>query len=326
MGKEYQGVWVFAEHRDRQLSRISLELLANGRLIADELGMELAAVLLGNDVKVSATELICYGADRVYLVQSRLLSRYQTSSCCGVMKQLILEHKPEIVLFGATALGRDLAPRLACALNIGLSAHCIDLKVDKPTRQLLQICPFFDFMVNIVSDTKPQMATVQPGIVKPLLKDGSRKGEVTEVSLEVPPPDVEVISVDKVEDKGAKIGEAEVVIGVGRGVKDLRPVQELAAVLGAEIGGTSPAVDEEMIPESCLIGQTGVAISPKLYIACGISGASQHTAGVRGSEIIVAINNDEGAPIFKIADYGIIGDVEKIVPSLTRYLKGGSIT
>lgn len=322
MSQEYRGVWIFAEQREGELHKISLELLAIGRRLADELGVELATVLLGDIVEPLAQELICYGADKVYLVESPLLSRYQTASYCSAMKELTLRYKPEILLFGRTDIGKDLAPRIACALNIGLTAHCVDLKVERSTRQLGQISPFFDFMATMGSNTKPQLAVVHKGIAKSLPRDKTKKGEVIKVNPQISPPDVEIVSVEKLQrEKGAKLEEAERVVGVGRGVKDPALAHKLAEVLNAMLGGSTAAVDEGIIPEGQLIGQSGVTIRPKLYLACGISGASQHILGIQESEIIVAVNQNKNAPIFKTADYGIVGDVQQIAPHLIEYLQ-----
>lgn len=322
MSQEYRGVWIFAEQQEGELSKTSSELLASGRRLANELEVELAAVLLGDNVGSLPQELIWYGADRVYLVESPLLKQYLTTPYCSAMKELILKYKPEILLFARTALGKDLAPRIACALKLGLTAHCLGLKVDRSTRQLQRVSPFFDFMAVLGSGSRPQMGMVHPGIVKPLPKDETRKGEVLTVSPQILPPDVELISTEKLEkEKGPKLEEADRIVGVGRGVKDFQLARELADELGAMIGGTLAAVDDGMISESHLIGVTGVTVKPKLYIACGISGTSHHAIGMQESDVIVAINQDRKAPIFKVADYGIVGDAQTIVPLLTQYLK-----
>ena len=322
MSQEHRGVWIFAEQQRGRLSRVGPELLVSGRRLADELEAELAAVLLGDGVGSSAQELIWHGADRVYLVESPLLRQYLTAPYCSAMKELIFEHKPEVLLFGTTAIAKDLAPRIACALNIGLTAHCVDLKVDKSTRQLQQICPYFDYMAINNCDTRPQMAMVHPGIARPSPRDEARKGEVVRVSPQISPPDIELIGTEELRgENGPKLEEADRIVGVGRGVKDFRLVQELADELGAMIGGTQALVDDGLISESQLIGVTGITVAPKLYVACGISGASQHTIGMQESEVVVAVNTDRNAPIFKIADFGIVGDVQTIIPLLTRYLE-----
>ncbi|MEW6034167.1 MAG: electron transfer flavoprotein subunit alpha/FixB family protein [Chloroflexota bacterium] len=322
--ENYLGVWTFAEQRDGRLSEVSLELLSWGRRIASQLQTDVSTVLLGHGVGALAAELFQFGANRVYLVDSPTLSRYQTKPYSAVVGHLVSEYHPEVFLFGATALSRDLAPRVACALNIGLSAHCVDLKVDVSTRQLLQVCPFFDWIVTIVSETRPQMATVLPGSARPLPRDDSHAGEVVRVVMDVPPPDVRVLGVESVPGEGeSRLEEAEAVVGVGRGVEDGGVVRELAKILGAEVGGTMPAVDAGLVPESRMIGQTGKVVRPKLYLACGISGANQHTVGMQDSGFIVSINKDERAPIFRVSDIGIVGDVGEVVPALVRALSSG---
>jgi len=314
-------VWIFAEQKKEQLASISLELSGIGRQLADELEVDLAALLVGSGVEPLARELIFRGADKVYLVEDPALRRYQASTYQKVIEDLIVRYNPEIVLFGATTIGRALAPRLACALDTGLSAHCVDLKVDKSKRQLVQVCPFFDHMVTIVCDSRPQMATIQLGVMPTLPRDDSRKGEIIRVDPEIGPPDVEILSVEPVKQEASGIEEAEVIVAVGRGVKDFPLLQELARLLGAVVGATMPVVDAGILPESYMIGQTGKIVKPKLYIGCGISGAGQHIVGMQNSEVIVAINKDETAPIFEVADYGIVGDLHKIVPALIAALK-----
>lgn len=318
---DHLGVWTFAEQRNGRLSEVSLELLSWGHRIGSQLRTDVSAVLLGHGVETMAGELLQFGADRVYIVDSPSLDRYQTAPYSAVVGHLVSKYKPEVFLFGATALGRDLAPRVACALSIGLSAHCVDLKIDASVRRLLQVCPFFDWMVTIVSDSRPQMATVQPGSARPLPRDGSRSGEVVRVLMDIPPPDVRVLAVEPIaEEEESRLEEAEVVVGVGRGVKDIGVVHQLAKALGAEVGGTMPAVDAGLVPESRMIGQTGRVVRPKLYLACGISGANQHTVGMQDSGFIVSINKDERAPIFRVSDVGMVGDVGEVVRALVQAL------
>ena len=320
--KEHKGVWTLIEHKAGELAKVSLELLGVGRYVADELGTELAGILLGEGVSPLGEEAISYGADKVYLIEAPELKRYETLLYCPILKELILKHAPEVVLFGGTPLGSDLAPRLACALKAGLSAHCVELRVDKAKRQLIQICPFFNYMASIVSETRPQMAMIQPGVMPPPPQDPSRKGKV--IKLEPPRyigAGTTLISIEKVEGEETGLEEAEIVVGVGRGVKKFELAQELAQTLGGALGATMPVVDAGFLPESRMIGQTGKKVKPKLYIACGISGAGQHVVGMQDSEVIVAINKDENAPIFKVADYGILGDVHEVLPALTSLLR-----
>ncbi|MEW6615845.1 MAG: electron transfer flavoprotein subunit alpha/FixB family protein [Thermodesulfobacteriota bacterium] len=320
---QYRGVLVFAERKDSQVIKGSLELLSLGRGLADELQVELSALLVGDRLGSIPEELIYYGADVVYVIENPILERYTTSPYHSIVCDLIRKNKPEIVLFSATHLGMDLAPRVACELKTGLSAHCVDLKMDKENRQLLQICPYFDYMATIVTDTRPQMATVQPGIASLPKRDDSRHGKTVMVEFEIEPGDVKVVEVEVKKEEGTeKIEEADIIIAVGRGLKDMRLAEELASALGGTIGATQPVTDAGLLPESRMIGQTGKMVQPKLYIACGISGAGQHIVGMQNSGTIVAINTDEKAPIFKVADYGIVGDVTKVIPALIDSLKG----
>ena len=319
----YRGVWVFAERKDSQVIKGSLELLSLGRGIADELQVDLSVLLLGDRLGSIPEELIYYGADVVYVAENPTLERYTTSPYHRIVCDLIRKDKPEIVLFSATDIGMDLAPRVACELKTGLSAHCVDLKMDKENRQLLQICPYFDYMATIVTDTRPQMATVQPGITSPPRRDDSMQGKTVRVEFKIEPGDIKIVEVEaRKEDDAEKIEEADVIVAVGRGLKDMGLAEELASALGGTLGATQPITDAGMLPQSRMIGQTGKIVQPKLYIACGISGAGQHIVGMQNSGTIVAINTDEKAPIFKVADYGIVGDISKVIPALIDSLKG----
>ena len=321
--EQYRGVLVFAERKDNHVIKGSLELFSLGRGLADELQVELSVLLVGDRLGSIPEELIYYGADVVYVVENPVLERYTTSPYHRIVCDLIRENKPEIVLFSATHLGMDLAPRVACELKTGLSAHCVDLKMDKENRQLLQICPYFDYMATIVTDTRPQMATVQPGIALLPKRDDSRQGRIVNTDFKITAGDVKVLEVEvKKEESTEKIEEADVIVAVGRGLKDMRLAEELASTLGGTLGATQPITDAGLLPESRMIGQTGKMVQPKLYIACGISGAGQHVVGMQNSGTIVAINIDEKAPIFKVADYGIVGDAAKVIPTLIESLKG----
>ena len=318
---QYRGVWVFTEHRENQITKGSLELLSLGRRLANELQVGLSALLIGDRMGALPEELICYGADVAYLVENPAFKRYTTHPYHRVVCDLIRENKPEIVLFNCTDIGMDLAPRVACELKTGLSAHCVDLKVDRNKRQLLQICPYFDYMATIVTDTRPQMATVQSGIVPIPERDDTRQGKTVRVKFEMDLGDVKIVAVEAREEEDTeRIEDAEVIVAVGRGVKDLQPVRKLTSIIKGVLGATQPVTDAGLLPPWRMIGQTGKAVQPKLYIACGISGAGQHIVGMQNSGTIVAINTDEKAPIFKVADYGIVGDVSKIIPVLISFL------
>ncbi|NWG04474.1 MAG: electron transfer flavoprotein subunit alpha/FixB family protein [Syntrophaceae bacterium] len=318
---QYRGVWVFVEHKGSQIEKCSLELLSLGRNLASELQVDLSTLVIGNLMGRLSEELMYYGVDVVYVVENPVLERYTTSPYHKITCDLIKEYRPEIVLFSSTPIGMDLAPRVACELKTGLVAHCVDLKIDKGKRQLLQICPYGDYMATMITTVKPQMVTVQPGVT-PLPPRGEfKQGQTVQIEREIDIGNIKIIEVVKPEkaDMG-KIEESDVIIAIGRGVKNMSLAEKLAECLGGILGATQPIVDAGLLPESRMIGQTGKAVRPKVYIACGISGAGQHIVGMKNSGLIVAINTDEKAPIFKVADYGIIGDVSKVIPALIAAL------
>ena len=327
-GDTHESVWTFAEQRHGKLMDSSLEILSGGRKIADRLKTELAAVLLGRSMENLAKELIAYGADKVYLADNSLFSFYQSEAYSTMLANLIRQYTPEILLFSATALGRDLAPRVAAKVKTGLTADCVELDVNEQ-RQLLQIVPAFggNVMATIVCPKhKPQMATVRPGVMKSLDRDESRRGEITKVNTSIRKEDMKIKIVEVVTEKPRvlPIEGADVVVAGGWGVgsaENWKLVEELAEVIGGAVGATRPAVDEQWALEDQMIGVGGKTVRPKLYIGAGISGALQHTVGIQDSKIIVAINNDPNAPIFEGADFGIIGDLRKIIPCLVDEIK-----
>lgn len=327
--KDYKGVWVFAEQVDGELRNVTLELLAKGRELADKLGESLCAVLLGHNVGNLTDTLAALGADVIYVSDQELLGHYNTDGYTDVISALILTEKPNILLFGATGNGRDLAPRIAARLQLGLTADCTGLSIDDK-RQLIQTRPAFggNIMASILSPyTRPQMATVRPNVFKPLTPDSSRKVEVREVDIKVVKAAIRtkiVESVSEVEEGALKVDEAEMVVSCGRGIKapeNIDIVAELAKALNAALGGSRPIIDAGWMKHHQQVGQSGRTIAPKLYIACGISGAIQHLVGMRTSDAIIAINSNPEAPIFTVADYGIIGDLFKIVPALIEEIK-----
>ena len=323
-----ESVWIFAEQRHGRLMDPSLEILGGGRKIADKLETKLAAVLFGHDVENLAKELIAYGADRVYVADSGLPSFYQSEAYSTTLADLIRQHNPEILLFSATAVGRDLAPRVAAKVKTGLTADCVKLDVNEQ-RQLLQIVPAFggNVMATVVCPKhKPQMATVRPGVMKSLDRDESRHGEITQVSTSLKEEDmkIKIVEVAVEKPKVLPIEGADVVVAGGWGVgsaENWKLIEELAEALGGAVGATRPAVDEEWALEDQMIGVGGKTVRPKLYIGAGVSGALQHTVGIQDSKVIVAINKDPNAPIFKAADFGIIGDLREIIPCLVKEIK-----
>ncbi len=327
--KDYKGVWVWAEHIDGQLRNVALELLGKGRELADKLGEPLGAVLLGHNVGKLPEVLIQHGADIVYVSDQELLAHYTTEAYTDVIAALIVTEKPNILLYGATANGRDLGPRIAARLILGLTADCTGLEIDDK-RQLVQTRPAFggNIMASILSPyTRPQMATVRPNVFKAPDPDTSRTGEIKNVDIKVNKAAVRtkiVETIIEIEEGALKVDEAEMVVTCGRGIKDPKNIEivaELANELNAALGGSRPIVDQGWMKHHQQVGQSGRTIAPKLYIACGISGAIQHLVGMRTSDIIVAINNDPDAPIHTVSDVSIIGDLFKVVPALVKELK-----
>lgn len=327
--EDYKGVWVFAEQRIGKLSRVSLQILAPATELAKDLGVEVTAVLLGHNVQGLCRDLIAHGADRVLLADHPLLERYQTSTYAKVIHSLIVERKPEIVLYGATHIGRDLAPRISRRLGTGLTADCTGLKIEKEGRNLLQIRPAFGG--NIIAticckEHRPQMATIRPGVMKALPRDESRELIVEKPKIDIEEKDemVHVLEVLKERKGKVRIEDAKILVSGGRGVggpEGFSVLRGLADVLGGEVSGSRAAIDSGWLPPDRQVGQTGKTVRPDLYIACGISGAVQHRAGMQSSKCIVAINKDPDAEIFRIAHYGIVGDLFEVIPQMIKVLK-----
>ncbi len=324
----YSGVWVFAEQRDGKLKSVSHELLSEGRKLADKLGTELSAVCLGHNVE-GVEQLISYGADKVYLADDAALADHQEDYYTGVLVDLIRKHKPEILIAGATAMGRSFIPRVAVLIHTGLTADCTGLDIDPESKLLLQTRPTFggNVMATITCQARrPQMATVRPHVFKRAAPDEQRQGEIIKVDFVKESVTSRTKLLDFIEDlsEKVKIDDAEIIVSGGRGLGDpdnFRIIKELADALGAAVGSSRPPVDDSWIPYSHQVGQTGKTVCPKLYVACGISGAVQHLAGMQTAEVIVAINEDPNAPIFEVATYGIVGDLFEVVPMLTAKLK-----
>ncbi|BDR76594.1 electron transfer flavoprotein subunit alpha/FixB family protein [Clostridium tetani] len=326
---DYKGVWVFAEQRDGELQKVSLELLGKGREIADKLGVELTALLLGNKIDSIAEELVAYGADKVIYAQNPLLSHYTTDGYTKVICDLVAEEKPEIILVGATYIGRDLGPRVAARLRTGLTADCTALDVEEGTNNLLMTRPAFggNLMATIVcGEHRPQMSTVRPGVFEKLKKDVAKKGEIKKIEAKLEMSDIrtKVEDVVKITKNVMDIGEAEFLVAGGRGIgskENFKMLEELAELLGGNVAGSRAAIDNGWIDKDYQVGQTGKTVRPMVYIAVGISGAIQHLAGMQDSDYIIAINKDESAPIMQIADLGLVGDYNKIIPELIAKLK-----
>ena len=328
IGDSHRGVWVFAEQRHSQLKSVVYELLSKGRKLADTLDTELCAVCLGHNIS-GVEELFAYGSDKVYLVDNPALADLKEDLYARQLVELIQEYRPEIVIAGATPYGRSLIPRVAAILKTGLTADCTGLEIDPDRRLLLQTRPTFggNIMATIICQTKrPQMATVRPRVFKKEAPDKRRKGQIIKVNLDSEGITSRTKLLDFIEDitEAVKLEEADIIVSGGRGLgkaENFQLLEELADVLGAALGSSRPPVDDGWIPYSHQVGQTGKTVCPKLYVACGISGAVQHLAGMQTSDNIVAINDDPNAPIFQVATYGIVGDLFQVVPMLIEKLK-----
>lgn len=322
-------VYVFAEQRDGELQKVGIELVGKARELADDLGQQVAAVLLGSGVKDKAQELIACGADKVVVVDDVMLEEYVTEPYTKALTAVINAKDPEIVLYGASSIGRDLAPRVSARIHTGLTADCTALEIDEETKLLMMTRPAFggNIMATIVcEDFRPQMATVRPGVMKVLESDASRSGEVEEFKVKFSDADmnVKVRETVKTAHKSVDITEAKILVSGGRGIgsaEKFKMLEELAGVMEGEVSSSRACVDSGWISADRQVGQTGKTVRPELYLACGISGAIQHAAGMENSDFIVAINRDEDAPIFDIADLGIVGDLNAIVPKLTEAVK-----
>jgi len=325
----YQGVWVFAEQRRGRLAGVSFELLGEGRRLADKLGVSLSAVLFGRQVREAAGDLFAYGADRVYLADDPALADFTDDLYGGLLTALIREHRPEIVLCGATSLGRSFFPKVANALNTGLTADCTGLDIRDSDRLLLQTRPAFggNIMAAILCpNRRPQMATVRPKVMRPGPCLEGRTGELVEVDPARYGLAPKTRFIEFIEDLSEKVhlAEADIIVAGGRGLGSAQGfdlLRELAELLGGAVGASRGAVDAEWISYAHQVGQTGKTVSPKLYIACGISGAVQHLVGMQSADVIVAVNNDPNAPIFEVADYGLVGDLYEIIPAIISRLQ-----
>lgn len=329
------GVWVFAEQEDGHLHDVGLELLSKGRRLADKLTAPLAAVLIGHRVRNHVQTLYSYGADYAFLADDERLRHYLTLPYARVLIQLVQLHEPRVLLFGATSIGRDLAPRVASNTRSGMTADCTDLQISDIMQRgqlykdlLLQIRPAFggNIIATIISpNSRTQMATVREGVMKMEKPDKERQGQVIEVDIALSEEDFAVQLLERYKEKPrVNLKAADIIVSGGYGVgkkENFQFIEELARVLGGEIGASRAAVDAGFISRDHQVGQTGTTVRPKLYIACGISGAIQHRAGMSESKKIIAINKDPNAPIFDIAHYGIVGDVAEVIPRLIEVYK-----
>ncbi len=325
---DYRHVWVFIEHEQDKVSSVSFELLGEGRKLAEALGCQVCGMLFGDggDVGPFAQEAVAHGADKVYVMESPLLKQYRTDPYARAAVDLIRKYKPEIVLFGASTQGRDFAGTVATTLGVGLTADCTGLDIDPETKYLKQTRPAFggNIMATILDypHYRPQMSTVRSKVFALPSRDDSRKGEIIRETLRMTDDEVRTKVLEFI--KGTEtvnLADAEIIISGGRGVgnaENFKLLRDLAEVLGAAVGASRAAVDSGWIPYEHQVGQTGRTVRPKIYIACGISGSVQHQAGMKTSDIIVAINKDPDAPIFKISTYGLVADLFAVVPRLTQ--------
>lgn len=325
----YRGVWVFAEQREGKLMQVAVELLGEGRKLAEEVGCELCAVLCGSGVEDLSGELFEYGADKVYYADAPELAQYTTDAYTKAIYEAITTYKPEIVLLGATHIGRDLGPCLAVRCNTGLTADCTRLEINRETKGIMQTRPAFggNLMATIVCPNhRPQMSTVRPGVMEKAKRQEGRSGELVKLSVSFGENDIrtKVVEVVKSVKEMVSLTDADIIVSGGMGLgkpEGFELLKKLADRLGGTIAASRAAVDEGWIDHAYQVGQTGTTVKPKIYFACGISGAIQHAAGMQNSGLIVAVNTNENAPIFDIADIGIVGDLYKVIPAVLEELE-----
>ena len=319
-----KNIWVFCEQRDGELQSVALELLGVARELAEKTGEKVAALLLGHNVKSKAQELIAYGADQVYVVDDERLATFVTEPYAQAVTQIAKAYEPSVILFGATSIGRDLAPRLSARLKTGLTADCTKLEMDEEGN-LFMTRPAFGgnlFATIICPDHRPQMSTVRPGVMKKLEKDETRVGEIIEENIAWNESKFVVTVLEEVKEVSGvdKIEDAKILVSCGRGVKDVCPARELASKVGGSLASSRALVDIGVLEHNRQVGQTGKTVRPEAYLAFGISGAIQHLAGMEESEFIVAVNTDKNAPIFKVANLGIVSDAAAVLKNLNKLL------
>ena len=319
-----KNIWVFSEQRDSQLQPVALELLGVARELAAKVDAKVGAMLLGHNVAEQAKTLIAYGADEVYVVDHENLAYYTTEAYAQAVTKLVRDGDPSVILFGAPSIGRDLAPRLSARLHTGLTADCTKLEIDE-AGQLFMTRPAFGgnlFATIICPDHRPQMSTVRPGVMQKLEPDYARAGEV--IAVDIPWDEskfaVKVVEEVKAEQSVDKIEDAKILVSCGRGVKDTAAAFEVAKGLGCTVSSSRALVDAGILDHARQVGQTGKTVRPQAYLAFGISGAIQHLAGMEDSEFIVAVNTDKNAPIFKVANLGIVADAGAVMKELNKLL------
>lgn len=331
MEAKNKDLWVFIEtDGDGRARNVGLELLGPGRELADKQGGKLVGIVIGSGVDEAIKSAAAYGADKIVVIDGPEYAHYTTDAYVDAFNTLVEKDTPTTIFIGATNTGRDMAPRLACRLKTGLTADCTGLAIDEESGNMAWTRPAFggNLMATILCpDHRPQIGTVRPGVFKKGEPDAARQAETVYEDIHVPDGRIRTKLIEVISELGRELVDlegAEIIVSGGRGVggpEGFEPLRALAAALGATVGASRAAVDSDWIPHAHQVGQTGKTVGPKLYIACGISGAIQHLAGMSGSDCIVAINKDPDAPIFKVADYGVVGDLKEIVPVLTEEIK-----
>lgn len=325
---DYKGILVFAEQREGKLQNVALELIGEGKKLAAKLGVDVAAILIGDGINKLADTLFEYGADKVYTVNGKEYKNYTTEGYASALTQIIELKKPEIVMIGATTIGRDLAPRVSARLKTGLTADCTQLDIDTEKKLILQTRPAFggNVMATIICPNhRPQMSTVRPGVMDKAEPQKGRKGTLEEIKVQSVEIHAKVVNIIKEAKQQVSLADAKVIVSGGRGAGSadgFKLIQKLAKALGGEFGASRAAVEAGYTTKDHQVGQTGQTVKPQLYIACGISGAIQHLAGMQNSRTIIAINKDPYAPIFKVCDYGIVGDIKEVLPALIEEIEG----
>ncbi len=326
---DYKNIWVFIETECGKPKNVGYELLNVARPLADQKGCPLIAVVIGKDIENIAKDAICYGADSAIIVDGPEYEHYTTDAFTKAMVTLVEKHRPETLMIGATNNGRDMGPRVSCRLKTGLTADCTEIDIDEKTGNIAWTRPTFggNLMATIMCpDNRPQMGTVRPGVFKKGAYDQSRTGEIIREDIHVSPEEIRTTLVERVNEitEAVNLEEAEVIVAGGRGVgsaENFKLLEELADVLDGTLGCSRAVVDAGWMPYAHQVGQSGKTVAPKLYFAIGISGAIQHLTGIAGSDTVIAVNKDPDAPIFGVADYGIVGNLTEIVPALTESFK-----
>ncbi|WP_234407844.1 electron transfer flavoprotein subunit alpha/FixB family protein [Anaerosinus massiliensis] len=327
---DYKNIWVLIENVDGAAKNVGLELLSQGRILADANQEKLVGVVIGNNVAAAVKSTIAYGADEVLVVEGEEYKDYSTDGYTNAMVKLVEKYKPSVLLIGASNHGKDLSPRISARLETGVTADCTVLGIDEATREIEWTRPAFggNYMATVVcSNTRPQIGTVRPGVFKKALPDDARTAPVIKEEICTPAEMIRTKVIDLIKAVGGsavKIEEAEVIVSGGRGMgkqESFALLKDLADLFGGAVGASRAAVDAGWMPPLQQVGQTGKTVGPKIYFACGISGAIQHLAGMTSSDIIVAINKDPEAPIFDVADYGVVGDLFEVIPALIEEIK-----